>query len=45
LRGKVHAVACRDLFTSLHPHVNEQAFEVSWPAEPVNAPVPMKVKA
>ena len=29
LRGKVHAVACRDLFTSLHPHVNEQAFEVS----------------
>ena len=29
LRGKVHAVACRDLFTSSHPHVYEQAFEVS----------------
>lgn len=30
LRGKVHAIACRDLFTSSHPHVNEQKFEVSF---------------
>jgi hypothetical protein len=29
LRGKVHAVACRELFTSPRPHVKEQAFEVS----------------
>jgi hypothetical protein len=29
LRGKVHAVACRDLFISSRPRVNEQAFGVS----------------